>query len=1066
MNKVSRKLNKIFRKSRQLQKFKYPQKLTVLFLVAVMILMSVQGVAFGGVVADDSHIEAMSYFADGSHHLEVTQVIESDSEYAQLITTQASDTTLSLSQGTWITLSPENSINFAIETNQPIEYVSVSSSDPSWLNVFGEGHTRTIHVAENTFAINRNAIIIVSVGDIIRIVDVTQLSFDTEVHIFDGNEHGDFTFDFSPLNYIRPTITNPPFNNSQFTPGNLQVRWQAVPNASYYVISLRNLNTNHLIHHVRSVGSATSFTINQSDLTPGSLFRVAIGARRPNAPPSGIIYERYTWYERYFFIQQPPATILTVSPISWNAPAAGGSSNFAISTNQPIGNVFISISNNTPWLTVLGAGTTRTISATANTSTTSRSGSIAVSVGGITRIINVTQPAAAPAPTLNVFPTSWSASAAGNSTNFSITTNQPIGNVFSWSNDQSWLTVDGTGATRTIRATTNTGTTARSGSISVYTQGQMRTITVTQPAAAATPTLAVNVSTWNPHPAGDSTNFTITTNQPIGNVSSWSSSTSWLTVDGMGATRTIQATANTGTISRTGTITVSVVDLTRTITVTQQPLPIITHPSADGQAINPGEDLLVLWDQVQGATSYTIRVFDAGVSALSEELDIYGLGVYNLDTYDLDSYGLIAPSFGGLVPILTHTTSATNFRIPYQHLPAGRTIRIEVLPNNQHTPMTRTTNVRLRTISVHFASAGHTTGAPPQTIFNNRYPGVITLPQPQMTRAGHSFGGWRLGNNTFAAGGAFTLPTPPLLPLNTAITLIAVWNPVNTRINFPSNNASLTWESLEGGLTVNWNAVYGSRHYLTLTDLTTGIAVPGLDEQLMTAGASSFTIPRGSLVAGRHYRITLFASAPGQHSSSWNTNFDVRAAVVDPFFAFYGELGWRFPLNHPDSRHISSGYKLSVRSDHEGIDIQRTYPRPEPQQLGPIYGEAVFAVHGGQVILAQWSNSAGFWVAVRSDVVDPTRELGRMVTRYLHLQRLPLVERLEFIQQGTHIGYVGNSGHTLGGGPGGRSSGHLHLDMNNNNRYAWSSEVFRYSINPQRFFPHINFEGLTSTVTP
>ena len=177
---------------------------------------------------------------------------------------------------------------------------------------------------------------------------------------------------------------------------------------------------------------------------------------------------------------------------------------------------------------------------------------------------------------------------------------------------------------------------------------------------------------------------------------------------------------------------------------------------------------------------------------------------------------------------------------------------------------------------------------------------------------------------------------------------------------------------------------------------------------------------------------------------------------------FYGELGWRYPLNNVLSRHIGSGFRLPQRPGHEGIDIQRHAPNHVAGTYNAIMGEAVFAVHSGTVAVSQWNACAGWWVAIRSDIIDA--DGSRIVSRYMHLRDRPLV-RADVpnprINQGVQIGNVGNSGDTRGQGPGGRSSGHLHLDFNNGNlldNIGWAT------INPQRFFPNINFTGATSNV--
>ena len=181
---------------------------------------------------------------------------------------------------------------------------------------------------------------------------------------------------------------------------------------------------------------------------------------------------------------------------------------------------------------------------------------------------------------------------------------------------------------------------------------------------------------------------------------------------------------------------------------------------------------------------------------------------------------------------------------------------------------------------------------------------------------------------------------------------------------------------------------------------------------------------------------------------------------VSEFFRFYGELGWTYPLDHEDARFISSGYNASRGSGgHVGIDIQKRGPNGVDTNV--IIGNEVFAIHDGFVLTTRaFSHSAGYWVAIESDVIDPIT--GRsIVSRYLHLRDEPLVAR-QRVDMGDPIGYVGNTGQTFGSGPGGRSSGHLHLDFNNGGVFESNSTIAPFTINPQRFFPNVDFMGATS----
>ncbi|MCL2357057.1 MAG: M23 family metallopeptidase [Defluviitaleaceae bacterium] len=122
-------------------------------------------------------------------------------------------------------------------------------------------------------------------------------------------------------------------------------------------------------------------------------------------------------------------------------------------------------------------------------------------------------------------------------------------------------------------------------------------------------------------------------------------------------------------------------------------------------------------------------------------------------------------------------------------------------------------------------------------------------------------------------------------------------------------------------------------------------------------------------------------------------------------------------------------------------------------------GERVYAVHDGIFEGTAWSDGCGNRVNLRSDVRHPvTGEY--IVSRYLHLRYPPLVSRGERVTAGTHIGYVGNTGRVS-------SSGHLHLEFNNNGiASGTNTAIAPHTINPQRFFPHIEFTGNTNFVTP
>ena len=191
------------------------------------------------------------------------------------------------------------------------------------------------------------------------------------------------------------------------------------------------------------------------------------------------------------------------------------------------GNVGWTVTDDQSWLSVTPTSGTNngsfSVSAAANTATTSRSGAVTVSGGGITRQITVTQAGQAISNNLTVSPASLSLGSAAGSGSVAVTANT------SWTitDDQTWLSItpaSGTGnGTLTVSAMANTGA-SRSGTVTVTGGGITRTITVTQ--------------------AGDSS--------PVGSVSAAAivtSSSAWFSEEQLRLTNTAPITALSITIT-------------------------------------------------------------------------------------------------------------------------------------------------------------------------------------------------------------------------------------------------------------------------------------------------------------------------------------------------------------------------------------------------------------------------------------------------------------------------------------------------------------------------------------
>jgi hypothetical protein len=205
-------------------------------------------------------------------------------------------------------------------------------------------------------------------------------------------------------------------------------------------------------------------------------------------------------------------------------------------------------------------------------------------------------------PTLSVSPTSVSvAAAAGSTGTFNITSST------SWtvSDNQSWLTVSPTSgsnnATVTVTAQANTGS-ARTATVTVSATGvASQTVTVTQAAGGTTPTLSVSPTSVSVAAAAGSTGtFNITSN------TSWtvSDDQSWLTVSptsgSNNAAVTVTAQENTGSTTRSATVTVSATGVaSQTVTVTQAAAGVSTSVWLESECASVGS----LWNIVSDSTA-------------------------------------------------------------------------------------------------------------------------------------------------------------------------------------------------------------------------------------------------------------------------------------------------------------------------------------------------------------------------------------------------------------------------------------------------------------------------------
>jgi len=282
-------------------------------------------------------------------------------------------------------------------------------------------------------------------------------------------------------------------------------------------------------------------------------------------------------------------TNLTVSESTLNLGSSSGSNgSFNVTSNTSW-----SVSDNASWLNCTPSngsnnGTVTVTASSENTSTDSRTATVAVSGDGITRNVTITQSGTGDHLTVSKSMMNLG-SASGSSGSFDVTSN------ISWSvsDNASWLNCSpqngSDNGTVTVSASSeNTSESLRTAIVTVSGSGINRNITVTQ--SGTGDYLTVSTSTINLGSAsGSSGSFDVTSNI------SWSVSdeASWLSCSPESGSYngkvTITASSeNTSTDSRTATITVSGGGITCNITVTQSEAE--TELTVSESTVNLGSD--------------------------------------------------------------------------------------------------------------------------------------------------------------------------------------------------------------------------------------------------------------------------------------------------------------------------------------------------------------------------------------------------------------------------------------------------------------------------------------------
>ncbi len=263
----------------------------------------------------------------------------------------------------------------------------------------------------------------------------------------------------------------------------------------------------------------------------------------------------------------PPT--LTLSDTSQSFAPEGGSHSFTVNSNSSW-----SWSSNSGWITSSESSPqsnnqTFAYTVASNPSTSSRTGTIVFTAGGVSRTHTVTQSGKI-LPTLTLSDTTQSFAPEGGSHSFNVNSNSS----WSWSSNSSWInssesSPQSNNQTFAYTVASNPSTSSRTGTIVFTAGGVSRTHTVTQDGKIL-PTLTLSDTTQSFAPEGGSHSFTVNSNSSW----SWSSNSGWITSSESSPQSNNQTFAytvasNPSTSSRTGTIVFTAGEVTRSHTVTQ-----------------------------------------------------------------------------------------------------------------------------------------------------------------------------------------------------------------------------------------------------------------------------------------------------------------------------------------------------------------------------------------------------------------------------------------------------------------------------------------------------------------
>ena len=248
-----------------------------------------------------------------------------------------------------------------------------------------------------------------------------------------------------------------------------------------------------------------------------------------------------------------PSSPTGVTPTTLTFTSAAGSRNVTVAG---LTGCSWPVTDNQPWITTpstVSAGT-MTVRVGENTGSTTRSGTVTI---GTSRTVAVSQlPPTCPGSPTSVSPTSLSFTSAAGMQNVTVT--GPSGCRWPVIDNQGWITTLSTvtAGTMTVRVGENTGSTTRSGTVTI---GLSRTVAVSQlPPTTPCPSSPTSVSPMSLSftSAAGMQNVTVTgpsgCRWPVIDNQGWITTLSTVTA----GTMTVRVGENTGSTTRSGTVTI------------------------------------------------------------------------------------------------------------------------------------------------------------------------------------------------------------------------------------------------------------------------------------------------------------------------------------------------------------------------------------------------------------------------------------------------------------------------------------------------------------------------------